>query len=288
MQNRSRSVMTTLSAVAILTISVGAGAAPEKTKTAKPSQTTAAKGGQDQSKPKDTQSAANANFARVSALANQYTNGNQMTAGIAEMSKRLKANPHDVDALLCKALLETRKQDRAAALADMNQAIKQKPNLYYAYLLRSVVQEMAGDMDKAIADATKAYEISHYDDVVRARGGIQYRAKNYKAAIADLSKGLDKYKPDSSQSYLYLYRCHLQLKDWKNATQSAQSLVDINPGEAGPYQLLAEAATLSGDRKTAAGAYRRASQLYLNEGNLSSSNEMMKKANTMDQGSTSK
>lgn len=288
MLNRSRSVITTLSAVAILTISPGAGAAPDQTKTAKTSQPTAARSGQDQSKSKDAQSAANANFARVSALANQYTNGNQLAAGIAEMSKRLKANPHDVDALLCKALLETRKQDRAAALADMNEAIKQKPNLYYAYLLRSVVQEMSGDMDKAIADATKAYEISHYDDVVRARGGIQYRAKNYKAAIADLSKGLDKYKPDSSQSYLYLYRCHLQLKDWKNAAQSAQSLVDINPGEAGPYQLLAEAATLSGDRKTAAGAYRRASQLYLNEGNLSSSNEMMKKANTMDQGSESK
>ncbi|MFN8658319.1 MAG: hypothetical protein U0105_18430 [Candidatus Obscuribacterales bacterium] len=285
MLNRSRLVLTTLSAVAILTISAGAGAAPEQTKTAKASQQTAAKSGQDQAKSKDAQSAANANFARVSALANQYTNGNQLAAGIAEMSKRLKANPHDVDALLCKALLETRKQDRAAALADMNEAIKQKPNLYYAYLLRSVVQEMSGDMDKAIADATKAYEISHYDDVVRARGGIQYRAKNYKAAIADLSKGLDKYKPDSSQSYLYLYRCHLQLKDWKNATQAAQSLVDINPREAGPYQLLAEAATLSGDRKTAAGAYRRASQLYLNEGNLSSSNEMMKKANTMDQGS---
>ena len=288
MLNRSRLVLTTLSAVAILTISAGAGAAPEQTKTSKASQQTAAKSGQDQAKSKDAQSAANANFARVSALANQYTNGNQLAAGIAEMSKRLKANPHDVDALLCKALLETRKQDRAAALADMNEAIKQKPNLYYAYLLRSVVQEMSGDMDKAIADATKAYEISHYDDVVRARGGIQYRAKNYKAAIADLSKGLDKYKPDSSQSYLYLYRCHLQLKDWKNATQAAQSLVDINPREAGPYQLLAEAATLSGDRKTAAGAYRRASQLYLNEGNLSSSNEMMKKANTMDQASKSK
>lgn len=231
---------------------------------------------------KDHQAEANKDFARISALSARYSKDSELKQGMAEMKQRLNSNPHDIDALICKALLEARQRNQSAALADLNQAIKEKPNLYYAYLIRSAVNEQAGDVNKALADMTKAYEISHYDDLLRARGQIQYRAKNYKAAIADLSNGLDEYKEDSSQCYFYLYQSHLHLKDWKNAVHDAQVMVDIEPTAARRHELLADAADLAGDKKTAASAYRRASQLYLDEGKSANSNVMMKKANSLD------
>lgn len=281
MHFRSLAALATLAISGAVTLPASLEAAPQQGKP--PSSKSALN-----PKPKDAQAEANKDFAHVSEMVGQYTKDGKLGVGVAEMTRRLKGNPHDVDALLCKALLEARMQNQTEALADMNQAIKQKPNLYYAYLLRSGVEEMGGHVDRALADITKAYEISHYDDLLRARGQIHFRAKNYKAAIADLSKGLDKSKRDSTKSYYYLYQSHLQLKDWKNATQDAQAIVDIDPRRANGYELLADVADLSGDKKTALTAYRRASQLYLDQGENASSNDMMNKANRLEQSPKSK
>jgi len=137
---------------------------------------------------------------QVALLDTELVNGMRMRASagavllddaVAYFSKRLAANPNDMDALNRRAAALRAKGDLDAAINDSTEAIKRNPSAVL-YNNRAIVYQSKKDYDKAIADYAQALMLNPQYSLAYANRAIMWHGKKeYDQAIADTTRAIE-------------------------------------------------------------------------------------------------
>jgi len=115
-------------------------------------------------------------------------------SAISDLTESLKRKPDDAEALENQGIAFAALGDYAHAVSDYDHAIDLQPNVARMYRERCSVRAASGhDLDDALDDCNKALSLKADDvNALDARGFVQFRDKNYAAAIADCTAALSR------------------------------------------------------------------------------------------------
>ncbi len=104
-------------------------------------------------------------------------------------------------AVLRRAALERKNNDKKAALKDLSLAIEMGPSSPIPWTLRASIEEEAGDVDKALDDWDQAVGISPQDVFVRlTRAGLYASTHHLEKALDDLNTAIEA-EPENAKAY---------------------------------------------------------------------------------------
>ncbi len=159
---------------------------------------------------------------------------------IADCNRAIALNPYQRGYYSSRGSVYYQLNRYREAVADFEIAIKGDARDGFGYLNRGFARVRMGDLKGAIADYTTALKLVERDPEVTAkiystRGTAQYQAKNYPAAISDLSESLRLVPTEDT----YFFRGNTYYESGKRAEAIADlnRAVALNPKYAAGYLL---------------------------------------------------
>jgi tetratricopeptide (TPR) repeat protein len=155
---------------------------------------------------------------------------------IADYTQTIRLNPNFAYAYINRGLCRIQLKDFQGAIADYTQAIRLHPNLAYAYTRRGEAYYWLANYQQALADSDRAIQMrdngsfnTDYlarlaqgrlrpappaDSAYAIRGAAQIGLKDYRAAQADLEKGVNYSEAmgTNGKGFAYYFRGLLQLR----------------------------------------------------------------------------
>jgi serine/threonine protein kinase/tetratricopeptide (TPR) repeat protein len=180
----------------------------------------------------------------------------QLDKALADLTKAIELDPKNSLALRGRALTYSNLNQYDKAIGDLIKAIELDPkdalplnNL--AWLLATCPETKFRDTTRAVASAKKAVELKPKDgDHWNTLGVAQYRAGDWKAAIATLEKSMELRKGGDSFDWFFLAMARWQLGDKKDARkwydQAVQWMEKNQPKDEELARFRAEAEELLG------------------------------------------
>jgi tetratricopeptide (TPR) repeat protein len=155
----------------------------------------------------------------------------------------VRSNPQDAQAYCCRGVIQMMRHNNEAALLDFNTALRIDPKVHTAYRHRGRMRQQLGDFQGALADFTQALQINPQDaQIYTFQAQIQASLGNYTKMIAELNQA-----------------------------------IAINPQDAAAYVERAQAHAKIEELTAAQADYQTAANMYLDQHNLSSYQETIKK-----------
>ncbi len=148
----------------------------------------------------------------------------ELDAAIKDASETIRRNPSAV-LYNNRAIIYHAKKDYDKAIADYAQAITLNPKYTLAYSNRAIMYHAKKDYDQAIADTTQAIQMdAKWPVSYRTRGISWYGKKDYDKAIEDLTQAI-RLDPKLGQAYIDRANALTKQKEY------AKALADLNEAQ---------------------------------------------------------
>jgi tetratricopeptide (TPR) repeat protein/V8-like Glu-specific endopeptidase len=184
-------------------------------------------------------------------------------------TEMIKADPQDPLAYNNRAGVKVQLNDFQGAINDFSQLIKLNPENISAYDSRAHFRKYSGDAAGAITDYSKIIELSPNN--IRGysqRAGIYKERKDWKLALADYAKILT-INPNESDAYSNQLDIYKQLNDHQGILKALDGLVRVYPNIGAYWFTRAETKVKLQDKTGAIADYRKAIQIYQQQGDTS-------------------
>jgi tetratricopeptide (TPR) repeat protein len=221
-----------------------------------------------------------ADFERTVAIDPKYNQAYLMLAITAQVqgdlpraqaayTKMIAIDPQNTLAYQNRAGIKLQLNNYPGAIEDLSEVIRIAPETTGAYETRASFRKVTGDTPGAIADYTKIIQISPNN--LRAysyRAAIYQERKQWTLALQDYASML-KINPNEADAYREQLKIYQQLKDYRGIVKALDGTIRLYPNLA--YYLVdrAEAKLELKDRAGAVADYRKAIELYRQQGDRS-------------------
>ncbi len=155
----------------------------------------------------------------------------------------VRSNPQDAQAYCCRGVIQMMRQNNDAALLDFNTALRIDPKVHTAYRHRGRMRQQLGDFQGALGDFAQALRIN----------------------------------PQDAQIYIFQAQVQASLGNYLQMIEELNQSIAINPQDADAYVERAQAHAKIEELKAAQADYQTAANMYLDQHNLSSYQETIKK-----------
>jgi tetratricopeptide (TPR) repeat protein len=157
------------------------------------------------------------------------------------LTKQIEASPKDYSLWAKRAIIYRKASNFGGAEPDIDQALLCNPNWQQGYIFRARYLEMNGKRRDAIAAMNRAEEIAPLEaNAIAWRGDIHLELKDYKDAISDYSKAIER-EPNDYMSYASRACAKWDLfGPTKDAEADLEKSISINPSYKRSFQLLNE------------------------------------------------
>jgi tetratricopeptide (TPR) repeat protein/V8-like Glu-specific endopeptidase len=189
-----------------------------------------------------------------------------LPGALTAYTETIKADPQEYLAYNNRAGVKAQLNDFPGAIEDFSQIIKLNPENISAYDSRAHFRKAVGDATGAIADYSKIIKLSPNN--IRGysqRAGIYKDRKDWKLALVDYDKML-KINPNEFEAYSSQLDIYKQLNDDQGILKALNGLVRIYPNIAAYWFTRAEAKVKLQDKTGAIADYRKAIQIYQQQG----------------------
>jgi tetratricopeptide (TPR) repeat protein len=176
-----------------------------------------------------------------------------------------------------RAGIKAQLNDFSGAITDYTQALAINPQNIGAYENRAHFRKYSGDIAGAIADYTKIIQLNPNN--IRSysyRAEIYKQRKEYPKALADYDSVL-KINPNETQAYSSQLDMYTELKDYPGMLKSLHGLVRIYPNIPAYVWQLGETQAAMRNKPAALQSYRKALELYRQQGDTSQVENMNRK-----------
>jgi tetratricopeptide (TPR) repeat protein/V8-like Glu-specific endopeptidase len=181
----------------------------------------------------------------------------------------IKADPQNPLAYSNRAGVKAQLNDLPGAIEDFSQLIKLNPENISAYNNRGHFRRAYGDVMGAINDYSKIIELSPNNIRGYSKRAELYKdRKDWKLALADYTKIL-KINPNETDAYSSQLDIYQELGDNRGVLKALDGLVRIYPSIAAYLSNRAEVKVKLQDKVGAITDYRKAIQIYRQQGNTS-------------------
>jgi len=204
----------------------------------------------------------------------KYNKGDYQGA-LAAYDRAIQLNPNYADAYIERGNILNILGNKQGALDDYNQALRINPNMASAYVGRAMIR-VDKDKQGAIDDLNRAVEINPNDvDSYNNRGIARSFLKDRQGAIKDYTQALS-INPNLSVLYYNRGVARRDSGDNKGALADFSQALRINPNFAAAYVSRGLARYKLRDKQGAIQDYQKASDLYLEQGNIDKYQETLK------------
>jgi tetratricopeptide (TPR) repeat protein len=155
----------------------------------------------------------------------------------------VRSHPQDAQAYCCRGVIQMMRHNNEAALLDFNTALRINPAVHTAYRHRGRMRQQLGDFQGALADFTQALQIN----------------------------------PQDAQIYIFQGQIQASLGNYGQVIEELNQAIAINPQEAAAYVERAQAYAKIEELTAAQADYQTAANMYLEQHNLRSYQETIKK-----------
>jgi tetratricopeptide (TPR) repeat protein/V8-like Glu-specific endopeptidase len=189
-----------------------------------------------------------------------------LPGALTAYTEMIKADPQDPLGYNNRAGVKAQLNDFPGAIEDFSQLIKLNPGNISAYDSRGHFRKYSGDVTGAIADYSKIIELSPNNIRSYAqRAGIYKDRKDWQLALADYAKIL-KINPNEFDAFSSQLNIYQQLNDYQGILKALDGLVRIYPNIGAYWFTRAEAKVKLQDKVGAIADYRKAIQIYQQQG----------------------
>lgn len=157
-------------------------------------------------------------------------------SGFVEAQKEARRivakNPELASPHLFLAVMQMHSFEDSSALGEIGEALKLRPNFFNAYWIRSNIYLSTGELKLALADLDRAYALCHSDLIrliLTERADLEFRSKNYDAAIRDARMAIAKYVQPLSHNYDLIMHCYVEKKNWTEVIKVANQCENLFP-----------------------------------------------------------
>ena len=182
-------------------------------------------------------------------------------AELAEMNRRLAANPDDAEALIHRGWLATQQKKWSEAITDLERGVRLRPGDIDALFLLALCYTNANNRQAARATLDKY--LAHSSDDVDARamkGQVSLQLGRLQEAVDDFTKVLD---ADPSRNRVRYRRAQIWLRmgRFQEALADLAPLIEHFPADPALYELRSQAHERLGHRKQARADMKQAIEL---------------------------
>jgi tetratricopeptide (TPR) repeat protein/V8-like Glu-specific endopeptidase len=210
---------------------------------------------------------------------------NDLTGVLNTYNALIKVDPQNVGAYQMRVAVKNQLNDRAGAIADLSQIIRISPKNIEAYMTRASFLYWSKDFQGAIADYSKVISLNPNSlAAYEARIGIYMEQGNMSAALADCQAML-KINPRSQNAYDKQIEIYGKQNNDRGIIAALTGLIGIDPNQAYNYGRRGEVHQRLKNKAQALADYRRAAQLYQQQGNKSDADRMNEQIRELSQGS---
>jgi tetratricopeptide (TPR) repeat protein/S1-C subfamily serine protease len=194
----------------------------------------------------------------------------------------IAVDPQNVSAYQMRAGVRNQLNDRAGAIADLSQMIRIDPKNIEAYNIRASFRYSAKDIQGAIADYSKVISLSPNSlAAYEARAGIYLEQGNLAAALADY-QAMIRINPRAQAAYDKQLEIYEKQKNDRGIITALTGLIGIDPNRAYYYWRRGEAYQRLNNKTQALADYRRAAELYRQQGDQSEADRLNEQIRTLN------
>lgn len=153
------------------------------------------------------------------------TVGNQFSAELQELSRRIKANPHDCAALSRKATLLQDISSDQAAMDLINKTVAEDPKCSAAWYGRAVIYRVARNIPEAMFSINKAIELQSQNGEYWRLMTLLLQAQNKYAEAELAADSACRLMPTSELTHSTRLELSLRLKHWQKAVDDSTFLI---------------------------------------------------------------
>jgi tetratricopeptide (TPR) repeat protein len=201
-----------------------------------------------------------------------------LNKSLADMDRAIAIVPNYSRSYNNRGLLKIQLQDLPGALKDLNMAIKLDPTNDIAYVNRGDLRRTLRDKNGALADFNRAIQLNpKRAEAYAGRATLQYLGfSNLTAAFADLNQAIE-INPNLTIAYYNRAALKLAQKDFPGALEDMNKTIELSPSLAEAYYSrgLLKRDRLQ-DRSGAMEDFRRAAQLFQQQGKTQEYNRIMR------------
>ncbi|ALB43255.1 hypothetical protein AA650_24905 [Anabaena sp. WA102] len=194
---------------------------------------------------------------------------------LADYNKAIAINPDYAQAYINRGNGYYNQKKWELALSDYNKAIAINPDFFQSYYNRGVVYDEQKKWELALADYNKAIAINpDYAQAYNNRGNLYSDQKKWVLALADFNKAIA-INPDFFQSYYNRGVVYVNQKKWELALADFNKAIAINPDFSQFYYNRGIIYYQLGDKQKAIENFKQSAQLYLDQGDTASYEQIM-------------
>lgn len=184
----------------------------------------------------------------------------------------------EVEAINDRAVEKVAQKDYQGALADYNKAIEKNPNDATLYNNRANAHFQAQNYEQAIEDYNQAIEINpEMADAYYNRAYAKQQLTDLKGALSDYDKALEFATDETTKIKIYGNRgtLHHAAKNYEKAIADYDQVIKLQPDLPQIYSNRANLYYQQGKLEPAITDYRKAADLYQQQGNIQSQQELL-------------
>jgi tetratricopeptide (TPR) repeat protein len=175
------------------------------------------------------------------------------------------------------AIAKAENGDLEGALRNADGAVRSNPQDAQAYCCRGVIQMMRHNNEAALLDFNTALRIDpKVHTAYRHRGRMRQQLCDFQGALADFAQALQ-INPQDAQIYIFQAQIQASLGNYTQMIAELNQAIAINPQDAAAYVERAQAHAKIEELTAAQADYQTAANMYLDQHNLSSYQETIKK-----------
>ncbi len=198
----------------------------------------------------------------------EKVNKGDYQGAIADYNQAIQLNPNYADAYIGRGTTQDILGNKQGALDDYNQALRINPNLTDAYLGRGGIRLLLGDKQGAIDDFNQVVQTNPNNaDSYNTRGASRYYLGDKQGAIKDYTQALT-IDPNRFDVYFNRGIARRDSGDNRGALADFSQALRINPNSAQAYASRGFTRYKLGDKQGALQDCQKASDLYLEQGNI--------------------
>jgi tetratricopeptide (TPR) repeat protein len=169
------------------------------------------------------------NYIQLLILKNRLDEAGKLDAEI------LKANPHDVDALIYRGQIQLRQNDASGAVDSLQSALRNDPDNAAAHYQLGVAFDQQHNEGRAESEWRDAVRLKPtLTDADRALSAIELRRGDFDA-VTQTAEQIIAAQPDSADGYLLRAVAEINRQKYSDAEEDLHKAIPLAPQSAAPY-----------------------------------------------------